>query len=390
MDVVRPLHLRSGCAKSVVEPDLGVSRIPLPAEPIAPGTEALFSFAVTAPAISGVYNFQYQMVNDGVELFGDRSANLAIRVEFPTNSAVAVSQSVPAVMLVGQSYPVSVAFLNTGNTIWTDADGYAAVSLSPLGNSNWGTNRLTLAAPVPPGGVAVFGLSVTAPGTPGVLNFQWQMAQTGAVFGAASPLVAVSVETPLNAATFLGQTVPLTLRTGATAVASLQFRNNGNLTWNPSGGYYLKSQNPTDNVTWGTNRIALSAPVLAGQTGTFSFMMTAPLVMGPRDFQWQLAQDGSGVFGDLSSNLSVAVTVPANNAAFVTQTVASVMVTGRTENVSITLRNSGDTTWTTAGGYALASVNPSENTIWGMSRVSLPGDILPGQEAVFNFAVTRR
>ena len=365
----------------------GPGRIPLAGD-IAPGTEAVFNFNVTAPAAAGIYNFQYRMINDGVELFGDQSPNLAIRVEVPTNDAVLAAQSVATTMLLGQTYPVLVAFTNSGNTTWTEADGYAAVALSPAENSNWGTNRLTLAAPVPPGGVASFAFNVVAPGAPAVLNFQWQMAQTGAIFGTVSPLVAVSVEAPLNAAAFVGQVFPLTIRTGLTAVASLQFRNIGNLPWTPARGYYLQSLSPTDNVFWGTNRIALAAPVPPGQTGTFSFNVTAPLVVGSRDFQWGMALDGSGGFGEASSDLLVNLTAPVDDALFVTQTIAAVMITGQTYNASIRLRNTGDTTWTTAAGYALAAVNPVDNTTWGTNRAPLSADTLPGQEAVFEFVVT--
>ncbi len=354
---------------------------------IPPGGEALFTFDVTAPALDGVYNLQFQMINDGVELFGDLTPNVAVQVTTPVNNAAAAAQSVPSVMLLGQTYSVSVAFTNTGNTVWTDAGGYAAVSLNPANNLNWGTNRLALAAPVPPGGVASFAFSVTAPAAPAVLNYQWQMARTGNVFGAASPLQVVSVEAPTNAATFAGQSFPLTVRTGAVAAAEIRLRNTGNLPWTDADGYHLKSQNPEGGSAWGTNRMNLIAPVLPGQTGVFNASLTAPLTVGPQNFQWQMARTGDGVFGEASSNLVVVVTAPVNNAAFVTQTVAAVMVTGRTENVSITMRNTGDTTWTTAGGYALAAVNPADNVVWGLSRAALPADTAPGLEAVFTFAV---
>jgi hypothetical protein len=55
---------------------------------------------------------------------------------------------------------------------------------------------------------------------------------------------------------------------------------------------------------------------------------------------------------------------------------------------SITMRNSGTTTWTAASGYQLASWNPQDNTVWGVSRISLPADVAPNASVTFSFAVT--
>lgn len=49
-------------------------------ERIAPGTEKTFSFIVTAPEIGGTYNFQWQMVQEGREWFGEKTDNLFIIV----------------------------------------------------------------------------------------------------------------------------------------------------------------------------------------------------------------------------------------------------------------------------------------------------------------------
>jgi len=49
-------------------------------ESIAPGQTKTFTFDVKAPATPGAYNFQWQMVQDGVEWFGGVSANIVINV----------------------------------------------------------------------------------------------------------------------------------------------------------------------------------------------------------------------------------------------------------------------------------------------------------------------
>lgn len=57
----------------------GVGRVDVPG-PIAPGQDVTFRFQVTAPAHAGMHNFQWRMVQDGVEWFGEHTANVAVQV----------------------------------------------------------------------------------------------------------------------------------------------------------------------------------------------------------------------------------------------------------------------------------------------------------------------
>jgi RHS repeat-associated protein len=57
----------------------GLYRVPVPSS-IAPNQEATFTFAVTAPLTPGTYTFQWRMVQDYVEWFGDTSTNVSVIV----------------------------------------------------------------------------------------------------------------------------------------------------------------------------------------------------------------------------------------------------------------------------------------------------------------------
>lgn len=62
----------------------------------------------------------------------------SLRVPAIDRSSAFVSQSVPATMTVGQSYPVEMTFRNTGNVTWRRSSTYRLGSANPLDNGRWG------------------------------------------------------------------------------------------------------------------------------------------------------------------------------------------------------------------------------------------------------------
>jgi hypothetical protein len=48
--------------------------------PVAPGSQVVFNFTVTAPAASATYNFQWRMVQEGVQWFGTVTPNVSVAV----------------------------------------------------------------------------------------------------------------------------------------------------------------------------------------------------------------------------------------------------------------------------------------------------------------------
>ena len=193
---------------------------------------------------------------------------------------------------------------------------------------------------------------------------------------------------PTNAATFVSQSVPASVQAGQTATVSVQMRNSGTTTWTSASNYRLGSQNPLDNTTWGTHRAELSGPVAPGQTGTFTFTIHAPSASGTYNFQWRMVRDGVAWFGALSTNVAVQVTAPpTDGATFASQTVPSSLQTGQSASVTVKMTNTGTTTWTAGSGYQLGSQNPADNITWGPKRVSLPGNVAPGQAATFTFNI---
>ncbi|HEX9959991.1 MAG TPA: Calx-beta domain-containing protein, partial [Pyrinomonadaceae bacterium] len=76
-----------------------------------------------------------------------------------------------------------------------------------------------------------------------------------------------------------------------------------------------------------------------------------------------------------------------NNAAFVAQMVPTQMTAGRPYTVSVTMRNTGGTTWQ-PGVWKLGAENPRDNGTWGINRIQLDNPVAPNETATFEFVVT--
>jgi len=78
-----------------------------------------------------------------------------------------------------------------------------------------------------------------------------------------------------------------------------------------------------------------------------------------------------------------------NDAQFVPpQTVPVSLAPSQLFNVTIKMKNTGTTTWTTADGYRLVSQAPVNNSTWGLREAPLPSSVAPGSEVTFNFTIT--
>lgn len=106
---------------------------------------------------------------------------------------------------------------------------------------------------------------------------------------------------------FVGQSVPTTMVVGQSYNVSVSMRNTGEALWNAGQAFNLGSQNPGDNLTWGTGRVPTPGTVGQGQIATFNFVATAPRTAGRYNFQWKMVQDGVLWFGPASTNLQINV-----------------------------------------------------------------------------------
>ncbi|MEK6325726.1 MAG: putative Ig domain-containing protein, partial [Acidobacteriota bacterium] len=103
---------------------------------------------------------------------------------------------------------------------------------------------------------------------------------------------------------FISQDVPTNLNPGQSFFATIRWINTGSKEWNGAAGFSVISQNPTNNATWGGNNVPwFGLPLAPGEQMELLFQAFAPSRAGTYDFQWQLYQQGSGSFGQMSANV---------------------------------------------------------------------------------------
>ncbi len=111
----------------------------------------------------------------------------------------------------------------------------------------------------------------------------------------------------------------------------------------------------------------------------------------PSDWYLRLTGEGSRMLrGEIPLSPALPVSPTINNARFISQNVPTVMRPGTIVSVSITLQNTGKTSWTKAGGFHLGSQKKQDNTTWGKSRIELDeGEIIvPGASRTFTFDIS--
>jgi hypothetical protein len=83
----------------------GINRANLPPTKlqVLPGEQVTFTFTVTAPSPPGTYNFQWKMLQEGVQWFGDSSQNVPIQVtSIPAPPGPTLSSLTPATAVNGE------------------------------------------------------------------------------------------------------------------------------------------------------------------------------------------------------------------------------------------------------------------------------------------------
>lgn len=222
-------------------------------------------------------------------------------------AATVYSKSMPTSMVAGQTYSVSVSMKNTGTETWSSGtyDHLGSVNES----ATWGVVRVNLPSDIPPGSIASFQFTVTAPKTAGSYTMSYQMVRDdggAAWFGSAA-------------------TQTITVTANAAPVASLSApSNNSTFIASASGVYSLAiSGSGTDSDGSVTNTALYVDGNVVGSSNGASASTTSNVGVGTHTVM-VVVTDNGGRTGSASSNITVvansppsaAISSPANGSTF--------------------------------------------------------------------------
>jgi len=173
---------------------------------------------------------------------------------------------------------------------------------------------------------------------------------------------------------------------GETMNVFVTMRNLGPTTWTAGQAFRLGVMG---SEGWGVGgRAYLTSDVAPNTDVTFNFTVAAPTTPGTYSFRWRMLQEGVQFFGDATTDVPITVLSWTNNAAYVTQSVPTTMYAGEPYNVSVTMRNTGNSTWPAGSTFKLGSQNPQDNMNWGLNRVVLTQSVAPGAQVTISFTVS--
>ncbi len=262
----------------------GLNRVVVNSQ-VAPNANHVFSFNVTAPATAGTYNFQWRMMKEGAEWFGDASTNLAVKVALPPTLTV---QRTPATMVAGEGFGL----------VWTSTNATSVKRKCTSTGTGFIVNET---------------LSATSGSTTGAANSAWVGYPSTCIWTATGPggtdavTETMTTVAPSYNAQFVSQTVAGTVTAGQASAVSVTMKNTGTGTWAAGSTFQLGSQNPADNTTWGLMRVNNPSAVAPGGLATFSFSVTAPSSPATYNFQWKMVRSNVTWFGAATTNKPVAV-----------------------------------------------------------------------------------
>ena len=208
---------------------------------------------------------------------------------------------------------------------------------------------------------------------------------------------------------YVGQSASGNLVAGQKTTWTLTARNVGSSTWYNSG---------TNPVRLGTDRTRdrnsafctaswinchrsaqlNEASVAPGSVGTFTFEVQAPASPGNYNEYFNLVAEGNTWMNELGQFFNPSVAAGSLSSSVVSNNMPTTIAAGGTANVTIVMKNTGNTYWYNTGKYSvnLATSSPQDrssqfatNTWLGANRPAKMTEsvVAPGQNATFSFNI---
>ena len=305
----------------------------------------------------------------------------------------------PASVGAGTDTQVQVTVTNTGDETWGSYGppqlfagvGQVAISYHWYDAAGkvvvWDGLRTGLGngVTVAPQASATVTATVRSPGTPGSYQLRLALVREGIAWAAPSQPFAASA-VPAYGATFTATTIP-PLVTAQTYTLPVTVKNAGTATWTAAGAnpiavsYHWHDASGT-TVVWDGLRTPLAADVAPNATATIQARVIAPSAPGTYTLTFDLVREGVAWFGSLGSTTggTQATVAPITYGARYTVGASIAAYFGETNQIPVTIANTGNVPWGGANPVNLAYHvvdSAGRAVVWDGTRTVL-GDVAPG------------
>lgn len=315
------------------------------------------------------------------ELGFDQSISAAV---VAGTDATITAHNVPASLAPGESRIIDVTVQNSGTVAWENSD-YA---IRPATAAGLPFTARVVTAQVNAGASTTFRIYLTAPSTDGAYTFNARMylgrRTNGGYFGTTLTVpVQVSSQTVGQLhSQLISHTIPATMAPNERRNVNITLRNIG---------YELWTTTQVDLRSSGTvrgSRARAASNISTGQDAVFPVQLTAPATNGAHSVIVRLHYADGTLTGPFGVNVTVPVNVvtpTAYDSVIVSHTIPTDMASNFSQNISVTVRNTGVQAWSGAS-FALVS----QNGMWMTSSVPLAANesVAAGATKVFNFSIT--
>ena len=377
-------------------------RIKIPAgKTVAPGETFDFNFTMIAPSTTRTYTPKYRMVWVGHQWFG-QTLEKTVTVTNPLSvDAAVVSDTIPSVMVPGQSYNVNITMQNTGTMPWTERD---TIRLGPVGDSagdaylfNPGRIKIPAGTTVAPGQRYEFGFTMTAPSTAGTFIPKYRMVWVGHQWFGPTMSKSVTVTSPLSVdAAVVSDTIPSVMVPGQSYNVTVTMQNTGTMPWTETDTIRLGpvGDSAGDAYLFNPGRIKIPAgtTVAPGQRYEFGFTMTAPSTARTYTPKYRMVWVGHKWFGQTLEKSIIVTGSLYVDSAVVSDTIPSTMAPGQRCDVVVRMKNTGTMPWSETDTIRLGPVGDSAGDayLFNPVRIKIPAGttVVPGQIHEFGFTMT--
>lgn len=381
---------------AVVERDGARTRLPWA---VAPGERVALTAALAAPAAAGRYVLRWALVRENRFWYDPPvGGGDAVAVDVgPAPGAWSIEQvEVPRELAAGSRAEARVRLCNTGASRWAGEHGDALSYhwLDGEGARLEGA-RTPLPVAVEPGGCVALAAELRAPGRPGPYSLAWEPVREGVAWygppGAGDPAARVRVGAPRDAFAALALSLP-PLQAGLPAEAQVTLENRGDVVWLPGHGLKVSYvwTGPDGHVLEGI-RTELPGPVEPGEVVELALRVRPPDAPGSWSLTPRLVREGEAWIAPERELVAAAeVGPPALAWQLVAARWPARLAATRTDDVEVTIRNTGAEAWSPAAGdrlsYRWRTTEGAPLQHEGI-RTELPGPVAPGETATVTVRV---